>query len=291
MGNTNNRQTTNTNLPVVNVDAVFQHDKTALNILAESLQQRSYAILRYNDLDKIQEFHNLINSVNQFFCASPNEKQKLEKESNIGYVDIPEIREFLKFRTSEVVELEECIPNFVKGTDSLQTLANICWSCFSHLISVSATPISTEEQKDLKLCLEERASLSIIHYYPAGVNESTQDSENTAQIPAEADKTNGVLHVCSKHQDTGLMTLVMTSGIPGLDVYDTLEKKWLKLEEMIQPFRDSPRTEIMVLMLGQKAPIFLGNEPSYQPTIHRVTLPKGVERNSFLYFMDTAKVS
>ena len=59
------------------------------------------------------------------------------------------------------------------------------------------------------------------------------------------------------------------------------------MEEEIHSLRSESR-DIFVLMMGHKAPLWFGNE--HRATIHRVILPKGQERPSFLYFMDTAKI-
>mmetsp|Transcript_8844 Transcript_8844/g.10925 ORF Transcript_8844/g.10925 Transcript_8844/m.10925 type:complete len:157 (-) Transcript_8844:16-486(-) len=152
----------------------------------------------------------------------------------------------------------------------------------------SPTPLPVSELDEIKECLEERASLSVIHYFPASVDEAA-DFINEAPNAKDLCEQSNMLEVCSQHKDTGIFTLIMTSNVPGLDVYDNKLQAWIPLETLIQQHRDPPNTEIMVLLMGHKAPLFLGAK--CQPTLHRVTVKKAVERPSFLYFMDTAKIN
>ena len=295
MGNSQTQVPNSNSVPVINLEELLQNKTSQINSLIESLQQRSYAVLSLKNKEKIEDFYSSIDCANNFFKQSLEKKETLEQpEGNIGYIHIPEIREFLKYRTAEIESFSKQIEgfNFEKTKRSLDYLAHIGWKSFSALMSKSDDPLTEDEQKDLKECLAERASLSIIHYFSAHQNENIIESEmnnSNLVLNNENDNENEKYHVCSKHQDTGIMTLVMTSAVPGLDVFDTLDQKWRSLEEEIQSIRKTKETEILVLMLGQKAPLFLRSD--LQPTIHRVRLSSGIERGSFLYFMDTAKVA
>jgi len=219
----------------------------------------------------------------QFFREkSPQEKSNLDSEyENLGYV-LGSTREFLKWRMPDIPWLLEQsdVLTQQEAEDICQTMENIGWKCMTGLLGQhNPHGLKDAELQDLQQCVHERASISSIHYFPAERSEVTERS--TASVP---DKH---FEVCGEHQDTGIFTIVVTSSVPGLEVYDTHLQKWRCLEEEIQGLR-SDSEDILVVMMGHKAPLWFGE--NYHPTIHRVVIPEGKERPSLLYFMDTAKV-
>lgn len=278
--------------PIIDLTGVCNENGDSIHQLEQSLSTRSYATFSLTDESKIQSLHHLIRNANTFFGEEQEEKNKLiSDEGNVGYVKTS-TREFLKLRNLDIDRLKENESSDIDTDNaslSLQILEDIGWKCFKGLNRTSENIISDEELIDLKECLEERASLSIVHYFPARKSESDDYIREMPKAKDICGHTESSFETCSQHKDTGIFTLILTSNVPGLEVYDTLLKCWIPLEKLIQNHRDSPKKEIMVLMMGHKAPLFLGNQ--YEPTLHRVSVEKDVERPSFLYFMDTAKIN
>lgn len=277
--------------PIIGLCDIFEGKTTAIDQLQTNLMERSYTAFSLTEKEKIQTLHYLVNDINQFFKRKQDEKDQLvSEEGNVGYVKTS-TREFIKLRSSDIPNCKEKIEQ-IRGdnaTLALDYLAEIGWKCLEEMNKTVENPLPQDELKDLKECLEERASLSVIHYFPAVTSEATN---YVHELPNASDKcghTSKSFEVCSQHRDTGIFTLILTSQVHGLEVFDTKLNCWIPIEKLIQPYRDSPRKEIMVLMMGHKAPLFLGKH--FEATLHRVTVEKGVERPSFLYFMDTAKIS
>jgi isopenicillin N synthase-like dioxygenase len=70
--------------------------------------------------------------------------------------------------------------------------------------------------------------VSLIHYFP-------QDFENSL--------------ACDEHRDSGLLTAIVKTGVPSLQVWDKHHKKYLKIEEMVQD-------DEMIVFMGEKVPLF-----------------------------------
>jgi isopenicillin N synthase-like dioxygenase len=83
------------------------------------------------------------------------------------------------------------------------------------------------------------------------------------------------------HTDTGILTLIICSDVPGLQVWDTKNDEWLEVEKIVNPMED------MFVVLGRKMQLFAQDQPSVlMPCTHRVALPLNTERSSLLYFLD-----
>lgn len=279
--------------PIIPLSDIFAGNSQAIEQLQQSLQTRTFATFALTESSDIDSLHHLVRDINTIFKSKEEEKETLvSEEGNIGYVKTS-TREFLKLRQSDIDTIKEKVNQFddTNASKSLEILARIGWNCFNELNKINTkTPLPEDELKDLQECLAERASLSVIHYFPAEISEG---EEYIKELPNAKDicghKPSNSFEVCSQHKDTGIFTLILTSHVPGLEVYDAHLRAWIPLEKLIQPHRDSPKQEIMILMMGHKAPLFLGKQ--YEPTLHRVIVERGIERPSFLYFMDTAKIS
>eukprot|EP00339_Tiarina_fusa_P002513 CAMPEP_0117050396 /NCGR_PEP_ID=MMETSP0472-20121206/34791_1 /TAXON_ID=693140 ORGANISM="Tiarina fusus, Strain LIS" /NCGR_SAMPLE_ID=MMETSP0472 /ASSEMBLY_ACC=CAM_ASM_000603 /LENGTH=289 /DNA_ID=CAMNT_0004764153 /DNA_START=25 /DNA_END=894 /DNA_ORIENTATION=+ len=277
--------------PLIPIQGILSNDKAAMESLRQSLTERSYALFSLTEPEIINSFHGITNDIHQFFNNTQPQKDKLiSEEGNVGYVRTS-TREFLKLRNCDIPNCTENMNEFnmETATNALSNLERIGWHCFTGMNEISPNPLPEVELSDLKECLEERASLSVIHYFPAEVSEASEYIREMPNADDRCGNANSALEVCSQHKDTGIFTLIMTSSVPGLEVYDNTLKAWIPLERLVQEFRNTPSKEVMVLLMGHKAPLFLGNQ--FQPTLHRVTVPQGVERPSFLYFMDTAKIN
>lgn len=100
--------------------------------------------------------------------------------------------------------------------------------------------------------------------------------------------------VCSTHQDTGickkndisiliqkLVTLIVASEVPGLQLFDKKTTTWIDIERLV----DSKK--YVVIMTGQKISLFASN--TIEPTIHRVWLTFNTHRTSMAFLFDIAK--
>jgi isopenicillin N synthase-like dioxygenase len=89
------------------------------------------------------------------------------------------------------------------------------------------------------------------------------------------------LQFLTKYLDTGILTLIICSDVPGLQVWDLQNKEWLEVEKLVIPKED------MFVIMGRKMQFFSATTPSpFMPTTHRVALPLNTERSSLLYFQD-----
>ena len=87
----------------------------------------------------------------------------------------------------------------------------------------------------------------------------------------------------------------MCSEVPGLQIFDKLNKVWIDVERLLTPKKD---LVVMLgkkflgifcnLCLGQKAPVFTGSN-ELEPTIHRVLLEHEIHRTSMAFLFDVAK--
>ena len=115
--------------------------------------------------------------------------------------------------------------------------------------------------KPIKDFFPEGSSVSVIRYFAAS------DQETNLHSP------------CDEHFDTGVLTLIMISEVPGLEVQDQKSGKWLELEKLGTPGD-------LVVIMGRKVEMLFSKEANLKPTFHRVRIPKNVERHSILFFFD-----
>ena len=67
------------------------------------------------------------------------------------------------------------------------------------------------------------------------------------------------------HTDTGILTLIICSDVPGLQVWDIHNNKWLEVEKLFNPGED------MFVIMGRKMELFaLQSPPVLCSTTHRV---------------------
>ncbi|KAK4701733.1 hypothetical protein P7C70_g4494, partial [Phenoliferia sp. Uapishka_3] len=118
------------------------------------------------------------------------------------------------------------------------------------LMKVIALSLSLPSDTFDELSREPAAAIRLLHYPPA-----------VAEIGAGA------------HTDFGLLTLLATSGAPGLEVFDG--KTWIPLE---------PAEGTFVVNVGDLLALYTGGE--YKSSLHRVNNTSGVDRYSIPFFLD-----
>jgi len=84
---------------------------------------------------------------------------------------------------------------------------------------------------------------------------------------------------CDEHFDTGVLTLILVSEVPGLEILDQKSGKWLEIERLGTP------GDVVVIM-GRKVEMLFAKEANLKPTFHRVRIPKNIVRHSILFFCD-----
>jgi len=106
-----------------------------------------------------------------------------------------------------------------------------------------------------------KSNISLIHYYPS--------APNTDKI------------ACAEHRDTGLITLLVSSNIPGLQIFDNYTKVYIDIEKIVSEYH-------VVVMIGQKIPAY-SSSSDFNGTLHRVMTEPGAERSSMAFLLDVAK--
>jgi len=119
--------------------------------------------------------------------------------------------------------------------------------------------------KPIRDFVPEGSSMSIIRYF-----NSTEVDKSDA---------NEISEVCDAHFDTGLVTMILVSEIPGLELVDQQTKEWVPLEKLGKPGD-------LVLIMGRKVQMVFNNNAKLEPTFHRVMIPKSTRRHSILFFCD-----
>jgi len=123
----------------------------------------------------------------------------------------------------------------------------------------------------------ERSSISVINYFPRPT------PQQRGGVMEKSDGEDGLFVPSAVHTDTGILTLISCSEVPGLQVQPKGETNFIEVEKIFDPRRD------LFLILGQKIEIFAQNnkeKAKYQPTVHRVHLPYETARSSLLLFAD-----
>jgi len=117
----------------------------------------------------------------------------------------------------------------------------------------------------------------MIHYF------SRKPPEERDEGDVAGDDEDG-MNVPSKiHTDTGILTLISCSDVPGLEVENRDNGEFLEVEKI---YAETARRDLFVIV-GRKIEFFSRNQPPmFKATVHRVMLPYNIERNSMLYFVD-----
>jgi len=82
--------------------------------------------------------------------------------------------------------------------------------------------------------------------------------------------------------DTGILTFIIRTKVPSLEIYDRSQDKYVKVEDLTN------LGDIIVFM-GEKVPMFTGRKTKFPATHHRVIVPSNTERLSMAFLLDVAK--
>jgi len=178
-----------------------------------------------------------------------------------------DVREYLKLRISDEESYWPKFPldfrdHFTKMYDFMHELA---WACLITLANnklKNNNPLLTTQQLSaIKDFAYKKSNISIIHYYP---------------IASSSNKI-----ACAEHRDTGLITLLVSSNVPGLQIFDNFTKSYNEIEKILPEYS-------VVVMVGQKIPNY-SSSTEFNGTLHRVMTESGVERSSMAFLLDVAK--
>jgi len=204
---------------------------------------------------------------NEYF-AQPMEVKEMNKDkdgNNLGYVEVPNVREYIKLRPSDPLSFWPTKPETFheNWTNVFSSLLKISWKCF--LAVAQHEKGSKFSDPTVLSAIDEfvgiKSSISLIHYY---------------QVMSDDKQC-----VCKPHEDTGLLTFGVCSDSPGLIIWDPVKNDWVEIEKLVQPGS-------LILFVGQKIPLF-GTSSIWKPTLHKVDIPINTQRHSFVFLLDVAK--
>jgi len=198
-------------------------------------------------------------------------KNKDEMKQNIGYIHITGIREYIKLRPSDEENYWPRKPEgfraiFDNFFISYKNIANTCLEILSNFVeegrhNPKKLPLIDKEKLEaIQEFLDSKSSVSMIHYFQNKENETC---------------------ACGEHTDTGILTLLMHTQVPSLEIWDKSLEKFVKIEELTE-------STDLILFMGEKIPMFTGSK-KFIATPHRVIMPPGKERISLALLLDVAK--
>jgi isopenicillin N synthase-like dioxygenase len=254
--------------PPIFVDDLLNKDSPQRKVCEQTLFDRGYVIIRTEGSELGKDLQNKMKTLfedrDTFFNSSSDVKavSKAPDLTNMGYILIPKIREYIKLRPFEPELWPNDPPTFKTSFDNVfQILKAIAWETFlsvadfeGHQLGDAKTINAVEQWVGTK------SSLSLIHYFP---------------------RESGTISPCDAHEDTGLITLGGYTSLSGLEMWDRLYKQWIKVEELAKP------TDL-IAFLGLKIPMFSANS-KWKATTHRVEFDPTKERHSIVFLLDVAK--
>jgi len=186
------------------------------------------------------------------------------------------LRSFLKLRPTST-EFPEHSDYFKYHYDncfnSLFPLAQKCFTILASELQSNGDPyIASDLEKDLLNKMSIRSSISVINYFSI-----------PKPIILDDIWTNNFFIPSNVHQDTGILTFIMCSDVPALQVRARGSNEWTTVEKLADPGTD------LFCILGKKMEILRSNQNEdlkYEATWHRVILPYDTKRDSLLLFLD-----
>jgi len=267
----------------------------------QSLKDYRFAVLKCDEktIDAIanykkvgSEFFSLDNDYKMNYSGGQID-EIVTRKVNKGYLCVKGMKEFLKLQAnvdikdvpSQPTQLQNSFQNVVSILDS------IAKTCLDNVAKYEVDGKTFMESNFYEMMKQKlfKSSLSLIHYFPmpeCSPDETFNNSNADEYVDGDDEQkdkiTEGGLTYPSKtHTDTGILTLIICAEVPGLQVWDVVNQKWLEVEKMVTPKED------LFVIVGRKTQLFSKQRDStFKPTTHRVALPLNTERSSLLYFLD-----
>lgn len=147
---------------------------------------------------------------------SEKEKSKTVDRTNMGYIHVPSIREYLKLRPFEPELWPDNPPSLKKAfQNAFDSLKTIAWETFLCVADYEGHQLGDPKTMEaVENFVHTKSSLSLIHYF--ALNDPS-------------------LCPCDAHEDTGLITLGGFTDLPGLKMWDRVRKEWVEVEELMKP--------------------------------------------------------
>jgi len=251
------------------VDEIMSEDKEAQKYLCKCLSENTYAIITLENSENKANIAGAIDGLfkdrNGYFEQSQDVKQLniAPDGNNMGYIKVGNTREYIKLRISDPEELWPKHPPTIRNnwTNVHTYLKDISWKCFLAISNYEESKLNDETLEAIEEFVQIKSSISLIHYYTV-----ISDDKRC---------------VCATHEDTGLLTFGVCSDSPGLIIWDPVKNDWVEIEKVAKPGS-------LILFVGQKVPMFSGSS-TWKPTTHKVEIPTGTERHSFVFLLDVAK--
>jgi len=201
-------------------ESVLNGDQPTMDEFCLRMKNKGYAIIRIDDHRR--DIGKQLGMVtDKFFNETSFEEKKNMMEpdrNNLGYVHVQSVREYIKLRTTDPPNLwpksEEFKQIFNEFFETFYKIAEATFVGFSnHFEEEKEDVLIPEENLDaIKSFIHQKSSVSIIKYFP-------HDEE-----PEKC--------VCAEHKDTGLMTYILNTGVPSLQIYDKEIDKYVRIEDI-----------------------------------------------------------
>jgi hypothetical protein len=255
------------NLNLIPASQILSKYPNGIQMFCDELKSRSYACIKVD----VPEIKNASDRLTEVGLEYLNQELQIKERNidpasgNVGYVNIPEIREYIKLRLKDPDHLWPQYPDNFKDIfyEFHKQYTKIAKNCFVFLSeSVNAEEphskrlIRQDDTEAISEVIEERSSLSMIKYYPV---------EKTTEV-------------CDEHTDTGILTFITRTHRPSLEIWDRSENEYIQIEELLD------RGDIVVFV-SEKVPLFSGSM-DFRPAFHRVRMPAGPVRLSIAYLLD-----
>eukprot|EP01124_Arcella_intermedia_P025729 TRINITY_DN4668_c0_g1_i1.p1 TRINITY_DN4668_c0_g1~~TRINITY_DN4668_c0_g1_i1.p1 ORF type:complete len:282 (+),score=71.59 TRINITY_DN4668_c0_g1_i1:40-885(+) len=268
----------------ISTTGLISEEPGATAAFRSSLQEHGF--VRFQLDDELEgAILQYLGETKKYFALESATKDRLSAtlelmKKNEGYLRVEKVKEYLKLRKAaakdlQVPEVPELVSSFSNCFDNFYKLVKKCFTAIATTPTDQGTPyINNQLIEVVNQQMENKSSVSVIHYLPRappGEREPCpgyEDDEDGMNIPSKS------------HTDTGLLTFILCSDVPGLQISGE-DNKWIPVETIC-----TPKKELFCIM-GRKIEIFGSQEdPLYKATIHRVGLPYNVERYSILFFAD-----
>jgi len=216
--------------------------------------------------------------------------KELGRKPNIGYVLTPQKKEYLKFKektnrsmfpSNTIYEHFQTLFTTWReiGEKAIETL------CTEVVVDPktkqSATLIEADELENLKKFGRLHSSISLIRYFSKLAEAG--DVEAEAKLSEDEKLCNRTVEIpLGKHVDTGVITLILSSDVPGLQMLDRRSNQYFFCEKAF------PDPKYMFVIAGRKMEMFSWKKKIH-PTWHFVQVPTDTVRYSTMYFMEIQK--
>jgi len=250
-------------------DDVLEKKKETSTLLFEVLKKRGFVCIKTKP--QFLEASEKLRQVALDYLAQ-DMSQKIKNEGpdkiNVGYINVPNIREYIKLRPTDAEALWPKTAEFKPSFNNFFAVySKLAFTVFDIVAHVTDTAESQKkqflEENVYQAVLEfigKQSSVSMIKYFP--LKEPTE--------------------VCSEHTDTGLLTFITRTHKPSLEIWDRSIHKYIKVEELVD-------VGDIIVFVGEKLPQF-SQSPFWCATPHRVRMAPGVgDRMSIAFLLDVAK--